>query len=60
MFRVGFLLCQNLHIYTRMIPTRVAETNTMDTALLLAELALALGALVSITRALVMQVQRNG
>jgi hypothetical protein len=31
----------------------------MDTAILMAELALAVTALVSITRALVMQIQRN-
>ena len=36
-----------------------SEAHAMDTAILMAELALAVTALVSITRALVMQIQRN-
>ena len=40
-------------------PPEPSEAHAMDTAILMAELALAVTVLVSITRALVMQIQRN-
>lgn len=41
------------------VPTHYREGISMDTALVVAQLALAISAMVTITRALVLQIERN-
>ena len=59
----GFALCDMTKRHDRhprhAPPPEPYEEHAMDTAILMAELALAVTILVSITRALVMQIQRN-